>query len=35
VFSDRLFRCRDSVLGLRRIERTALSAVVPRFQPAN
>src|SRR6266481_6449607 len=30
VFSDRLFRCRDSVLGLRRIERNALSAVVTR-----
>jgi hypothetical protein len=35
VFSDLLFRCRQSVLGLRRIERTALSAVVTRFQREN
>jgi hypothetical protein len=35
VFSDLLFRCRQSVLGLRRIERDALSAVVTRFQREN
>jgi hypothetical protein len=35
VFSDQLFRCGVSVLGLQRIERNALSAVVTRFQPAN
>jgi hypothetical protein len=33
--SNRLFRCHDSVLGLWRIERTALSAVMTRFQRAN
>jgi hypothetical protein len=35
VFSDQLFRCHDSVLSLRRIEHTALSAVVTQFQPVN
>ena len=34
-FSGRPVHGRDPVLGLRRIERTALSAVVTQFQPVN